>query len=383
MRILHVIPSFYPATYWGGPIFSVYGLCNALARNPGCQIRVLTTDTAGPRLSERVDVTEIPTRYPAGYDVFFARRFFGKAASPGLLWRLWPMVRWADVVHLTGAYSFPTIPTLLACRLLKKSLVWSPRGALQATEEWKGAKKLKLKKVWEKICVAVMPKKCILHVTSEKEREASLERLPNAVTTMIPNGTDIPELLPPRRWRPDGVLRLLFLGRLDPQKGIENLLEALSQIANNDVRLDIYGTGDPGYSKRLASLANDMNLGDRVRFHGRVEAEEKTKVFMSVDLCVMPSYGENFGMVVIEALAHGVPVIASKGTPWAMLVSKRCGLWVENTPESLARAIQSTRGMDLCEMGKRGREWVCAEMSWKGIANDMLAVYGRLAGAQS
>jgi glycosyltransferase involved in cell wall biosynthesis len=293
------------------------------------------------------------------------------------------MVRWADVVHLTGAYSFPTIPTLLACRLLKKPLVWSPRGALQATEEWKGAKKRKLKKVWEKICAAVMPKKCILHVTSEKEREASLERLPNAVATLIPNGTDIPESLPPRQWRPDGVLRLLFLGRLDPQKGIENLLEALSLIGNHDVRLDIYGTGDSSYSKRLASLVNDLNLGDRVRFHGRVEAEEKTKVFLAADLCVVPSYGENFGMVVIEALAHGVPVIASKGTPWATLVSKRCGLWVENSPESLAQAVQSTRGMNLCDMGKRGREWVCAEMGWKGIANDMLAVYRRLVGAQS
>jgi glycosyltransferase involved in cell wall biosynthesis len=293
------------------------------------------------------------------------------------------MVRWADVVHLTGAYSFPTIPTLLACRLLKKPLVWSPRGALQATEEWKGAKKRKLKKVWEKICAAVMPKKCILHVTSEKEREASLERLPNAVATLIPNGTDIPESLPPRQWRPDGVLRLLFLGRLDPQKGIENLLEALSLIGNHDVRLDIYGTGDSSYSRLLASLANDLNLGDRVRFHGRVEAEEKTKVFLAADLCVVPSYGENFGMVVIEALAHGVPVIASKGTPWEALVSKRCGLWVENSPESLAQAVQSTRGMNLRDMGKRGCEWVCAEMSWEGIANDMLAVYRRLAGAQS
>jgi glycosyltransferase involved in cell wall biosynthesis len=378
IKVLHVVPAFFPATYWGGPIFSVFGLCNALAEIPGVQLRVLTSDTAGPRLSERVKVSGFPMRYPCGYDVFFTRRILMNEIAPGMLRWLWSMIRWADVVHLTGAYSFPTIPTLLACRLLKKPLVWSPRGALQATEEWKGAKKRKLKKVWEQICSAVMPERCVLHVTSEKERKMSLERLPNAVATMIPNGTDIPELLPARRWRPDGVLRLLFLGRLDPQKGIENLLEALSQIDNDAVRLDIYGTGDFSYSRLLVSLANGLNLGDRVRFHGHVEAEEKTAAFLAADLCIMPSHSENFGMVVVEALAHGVPVIASKGTPWATLVKKGCGLWVENSPESLAKAIQSAKEMDINGMGKRGREWVCAEMNWKRIADDMFTEYRRL-----
>ena len=64
MNVLHVSPAFYPATYWGGPIFSVFGLCNALAENPVVKYEYLTTDTAGPRLSERVNVTEIPMRYP-------------------------------------------------------------------------------------------------------------------------------------------------------------------------------------------------------------------------------------------------------------------------------------------------------------------------------
>ncbi|MDH3673082.1 MAG: glycosyltransferase [Gammaproteobacteria bacterium] len=382
MKILHVIPAFYPATYWGGPVFAVHGLCNALAAIPGVELRVLTTDTAGPQLSKRVKISEFPTRYPCGYDVFFTRRVLRSEIAPGILWRLWPMIRWADVIHLTGIYSFPTIPTLLACRMLRKPLVWSPRGALQATEEWKGAKKRPLKKIWEKICSAVMPDRCVLHVTSEIERATSLARLPNAVAAVIPNGTDLPESLPARRWRPDGALRLLFLGRLDPNKGIENLLEALGQIDDDAVRLDVYGTGDSRYSGMLVSLAHQLGLEGRAQFHGRVEAEEKTKVFLAADLCVMPSYSENFGMVVVEALAHGVPVIASTRTPWAMLEEKGCGWWVENSPEVLARAVQSARGMNLCEMGKRGREWVCAEMNWKVIANDMLTVYGRLVQAQ-
>ena len=69
MKILHVIPTFYPATYWGGPIYSVYGLCNSLARMPGVRLRVLTTDAAGPSLSDSVDVSDYPVLFPDGYEV--------------------------------------------------------------------------------------------------------------------------------------------------------------------------------------------------------------------------------------------------------------------------------------------------------------------------
>jgi glycosyltransferase involved in cell wall biosynthesis len=375
MKILHITPAFFPATYWGGPILSVFGLCNSLAKIPKVQLRVLTTDTAGPRFSERVKVSEFPTRYPCGYDVFFTRRVLRSEIAPGMLWRLWPMIHWADVVHLNGIYSFPTIPTLLACRLLEKPLVWSPHGALQATNEWKGANKQQLKKVWEKICSAVMPDRCVLHVTSEKEHATSLARLPNAAALVVPNGTDVPESLPVRRWRPDGVLRLLLLGRLDPKKGIENLLKALNQICDDAVRLDVYGTGDSSYAGSLVSLTNNLGLGDRVRFHGHVEAEEKTKVFQAADLCVMPSHNENFGMVVVEAFSHGVPVVASRGTPWAEIESRGCGQWVDNSPEELAKAIRWMRDNDLEEMGRRGRLWMKEAFGWDSVARRMNGLY--------
>jgi hypothetical protein len=156
---------------------SVYGLCNALAGRAGMHLRVLTTDTAGLKLSESVPVTNFPMIYPPGYEVFFCHRQWAASFSTDLLLRLWPMIRWADVVHLTAVYSPPTIPTLLICRLLNKPVVWSPRGALQ---RWEKTRKPLVKKVWERICNALICRtRCILHVTSDKETRESFSRISN------------------------------------------------------------------------------------------------------------------------------------------------------------------------------------------------------------
>ena len=307
MKILHVTPSFYPATSYGGPVFSTYALCNALAADPRVQLRVLTTDTAGPKASQRLDVKSFPTSYPPGYPVFFTRRVLATSVAPGLLARLWSMIGWADVVHLTATYSFPTIPTLALARLRRRPVLWSPRGALLASHTWDDVSRQQVKRIWEKICQAVASDRTLLHVTSEEEKAASLARMPGLRAIVIPNGIDIPTPVPPRRWQPDGVLRLMFLGRIDPVKAIENLIEGLALLEQRSVRLDVYGTGAADYIDGLKRLAASKQLGDIVHFHGHVEGESKRQAFAEADVCVLPSFSENFSMVVAEALAHGVP----------------------------------------------------------------------------
>jgi len=83
-------------------------------------------------------------------------------------------------------------------------------------------------------------------------------------------------------------------------------------------------------------------------------------------------------MVVAEALAYGVPVIVSKGTPWKRLEEIGCGLWVDNDPESLAKSIEQMSRMPLREMGQRGREWMAKEFSWPLIAEKMTDLYKSL-----
>ncbi len=375
MKVLHIIPTFYPATYFGGPVFSVYGLCNALSKLHDIELRVLTTDNAGHE-SKRIKAESFPVRFPGGYSVYYFKYLFGVSVSPSMLLMMPSMIRWADVVHITSVYSFPTIPALLLCKLLQKPVVWSPRGALQ---QWEGSTKPLLKKIWESICNALLDKnRCVLHVTSEKEAEESGQKIIRACIEIIKNGVDIPPHNPERNWMQEGKLRLLFIGRLHPKKGVENLLRAVSVLKNNDIVLTICGTGDDDYTLSLKNMANELGIADNVHFAGHVEGNAKSRIFWDSDVCIVPSYTENFAMVVAEALAHGVPVITSRGTPWSQIVERQCGLWVENDPLSLAKAITEMRSKDIHQMGLNGRRWIEEEFSWTISAGDMFTAYKRL-----
>ncbi len=161
--------------------------------------------------------------------------------------------------------------------------------------------------------------------------------------------------------------------------GIENLLEALSLLKDPSVSLTIYGAGDVAYTASLKELAEQLGLlGKSVILVGNVDGEAKSAAFAAADVCAVPSYTENFCMVVAEALAHGVPVVASHGTPWAEVEKNQCGLWVDNSPDSLAQAIARIRGMELPEMGKRGRGWMKREFSWDVLAKEMMEIYRSL-----
>jgi glycosyltransferase involved in cell wall biosynthesis len=374
MKVLHVSPSFYPATYYGGPIYSTSALCNALVDLPNIELRVLTTDTAGPNRS-RIRVDSVPSRLPQGYEVYYCRRWWGEDIAPGLFARLWSMIRWADVVHLTGVYSPPTVPTLFIAKMLNKAVVWSLHGALQS---WPGSRHKQSKAVWTGACNLLCDSERVtLHVTSESEKEESSRLIGNAVVCVIPNGVDLPELEERSSSQSLKTWQLLYLGRLHPIKGIENLVRAVAR--NRDtVTLSIVGDGEADYVGSLRSLVSDLALDDRVKFHGHLTEEAKTREFINSDACVVSSFKESFCIVVAEALAHGVPVITSTGTPWQRVEEIGCGLWVDNSPDALSAAIRKLQAMPIKEMGKRGREWMQREFLWSAIGKRMATEYLRV-----
>jgi len=217
-------------------------------------------------------------------------------------------------------------------------------------------------------------RRCALHITSEIEAKESRRRVACAYAEVVPNGVEIPDVLPAREWQPGGRLRLLYIGRLDPKKGIENLVDAMMMVDGNTV-LDICGTGSDAYVTTLKQRLQDSGMGDRVRFRGHVEGTAKSEAFQNADLCIVPSYTENFAMVVVEALAHAVPVIASTGTPWQELVKQDCGVWVSNEPATLAATIRDMRRRDLESMGSRGRHWMQQQFTWGSVARRMEMLY--------
>src|ERR1700690_4247488 len=171
-----------PARAYGGTVESLSRLCLNLARL-GCDVRALATNSNG--LGKSLDVqTGKEVAVAAGFEVTYAGRIAHHSISPGLLLRLPFEMRHADVVHLTGVYWFTTIPTLLTCKILRKPLVWSPRGELL---RWRGSRGRILKRVWEIICRLAAPRSTMFHLGSEFERAASLSRFPHYPSTVIPN----------------------------------------------------------------------------------------------------------------------------------------------------------------------------------------------------
>lgn len=374
MNVLYIIPWFYPAHGYGGPVQAVFHLSTPLAQS-GCQVKVLTTNANGADATLDVDTCE-EVEVAQNLWVRYCRRIGREAVSPEFLRCLPHYLRWADVVHINGVYNFPTIPALFLCKLMQKPVIWSPHGALH---RWEHSRRPLLKAVWDRACKLAAPSKTVFHVTSETEKLDSLKRYPKLEAVVIPNGVEVPETI--ERAAGNGTLRLLYLGRLDPIKGVERLLAACKLLREQDSLkwlLTIAGDGEKNYVAALQSQIADADLSENVRLVGEVAGTAKRRVFENADVLVAPSFSENFGMVIAESLAYGVPVIASRRSPWEKLEEVGCGFWVENQPETIAEAIRRISQLRLAEMGRRGRDWARREFDCRDVARRMKTVYEEL-----
>jgi glycosyltransferase involved in cell wall biosynthesis len=210
----------------------------------------------------------------------------------------------------------------------------------------------------------------VLHATSQLEADelrAVGARQPIAV---IPNGVDAISSLPvhvPRPSRP----YVLFMSRIHRKKGVLELLDVWQQLDRRDWDLVLAGPDE----ERL--LVN-AKLPANVRYVGSVDGSEKVRLLQKARLFVLPSYSENFGVVVAESLMAGVPVISTHGTPWESLVRERCGWWIPMQRQPLEETLQeaiSTSPEDLQAMGRRGREFAFRAFAWPEIARQMAEVY--------
>lgn len=369
MKILHISPTFFPATYWGGPIYSTKAICDS-THAAGAAVTVLSTDSEGPHRSDRLSADaglELP------YPVRYMRRIAGASISPLLLAALPSAIARADVVHLTGTFSFPTLPTLLLARLMERPVVWSPRGAIQATVEWGDSPNKGLKRAFLTLANSLLPRRSRLHATAAVEADANGHFFPAVQNAVIANSVRVPEVLQPHRESSN--FRLIFVSRLHPKKGLDLLIEALRHLPDR-VTLDIYGSGDPGYTKEVRAMAD--SLSGRVTVHGYLTDEAKPTAFANADLFVLPSHSENFGIVVAEALAHRVPVLTTTSTPWALLDEVGCGRCVPLSVENLVQAISELQMADLKSMGARGRALAAERFSEAAMGAQFMELYREL-----
>lgn len=216
----------------------------------------------------------------------------------------------------------------------------------------------------------------VLHATAAQEAD-NLRRLGlSQPIAVIPNGIDLPTGVEHRRLT-EGRRVALFLSRIHPVKGLLNLVEAWRLVRPAGWRLLIAGPDEDGHRAVVEQRIRAAGLTDDCEFVGPVEGQRKTELYRMAHLFVLPSFTENFGVVVAEALSYGLPVITSRGTPWADLESFGCGWWVETAPESLAVALRAAKDLsdeERVAMGERGRTYV-RRYNWDAIANETLSLY--------
>lgn len=389
MRILHVVPTYLPATRYGGPIVAVHSLCRALVAR-GHAVEVFTTSIDGP-----VD-TAVPYDRPVMLDgvkirYFASRRLRRLSYAPSLMQSLHDEISGANVVHLHSAFLWPTWRAARLSHKRRIPYVISPRGMLVKTLI--ASRNRLIKSAWIALIErSNMEQAAAIHATSAIEADEIKKfgwRLPRIA--VVPNGVDAIE----QKARQDAPAAdiaalagqqplVLFFGRLARVKGLDRLLRAFARTRRGT--LAIVGNDYEGLAAGLSEMARQLKIDGRVRIVPRTITDaEKECMFAAARVFVLPSYSESFGNVVLEAMQRGLPVIVTPEVGAAEVVQESGGgLVATGDAQSLGAAIDRlTEDADRsAAMGEAGRRHVSERYGWPGVAARMEALYDELKAAQ-
>ena len=389
MRILHVVPTYLPATRYGGPIVAVHSLCRALAAR-GHAVEVFTTSIDGP-----VD-TAVPYDRPVMLDgvkvrYFASHRLRRLSYAPALMQALRREIAGADVVHLHSAFLWPTWRAARLSRKRRIPYVISPRGML--VKALIASRNRLIKSAWIALIErSSLEQAAAIHATSAIEAGEIQKfgwRLPRIA--VVPNGVDAIDDKASQGAPAVDIAALagqqplvLFFGRLAQVKGLDRLLRAFARTQRGT--LAIVGNDYEGLAAGLSEMARQLQIDDRVRIVPRTITDaEKECMFAAARVFVLPSYSESFGNVVLEAMQRGLPVIVTPEVGAAEVVKESGGgLVAGGDAQSLGGAIDrlTEDAATSSAMGEAGRRHVSERYGWNSVAARMETLYGELKMAQ-
>lgn len=376
MNILVVIPHFYPATVYGGPIISSYNTCQELAKL-GHNVFVSTTNV---NQNEKLEVeTNKYIKFADNFNVKYYNETIMNRFSLPMVTALWCDIKNVDVVHIQYLFNFSTLVALFYSVFLGKKIILSPRGCLG---RWCLEQGSRMKHLWNIFFIKPFSKKITWHATSEQEKAEIQKQFGNVPVFISPNGINLSEYKSAEKLTKKEIINNFFpeyektdynklivsLGRIQKKKGFDILIEAFGKILHSFPESVLIIAGpDEGEKENLIKIVKKEHLEKNVHIHDSIFGQDKLNFLANADIFAMPSHNENFGNVYLESLAAGTPIVASVFTPWGLVGKYECGMWINVDVDTVSDALYTLLNKDRNTM--RENSLRCAEeFSWAKTA---------------
>ncbi|QIR35689.1 glycosyltransferase [Tolypothrix sp. PCC 7910] len=384
MKVLHIVPSI--SLIYGGPSQMVLGLAPALVKE-GVEVTVITTNSNGDTGQQPLEVPLNAAIKQDGYEIIYFRcaPFRRYKFSLDLLKWLKRNACEYDIAHIHALFSPVSSAAATICRQQKLPYILRPLGTLDPAD-------LRKKKLLKQIYAAIIERQNIagaaaIHFTSSQEAKISARFGVATQDLVIPLGVIPPKLATHQQKLeiPKDVPVILFMSRIDPKKGLNLLIPALEKVltAGCNFHFVLAGTNpqDPDYEQSIISQIQNSLLRSHTTITGFVTGELKASLLQAADVFVLPSYYENFGIAVAEAMVAGVPVVISDQVHICHQVSESESGWVGELDVQVLVNLLHIALQNPAERQRRGlnaQQYALQHYSWNAIAHQMISAYQQI-----
>jgi glycosyltransferase involved in cell wall biosynthesis len=348
MRICLVSSSFYPATFYGGPISATWGLSKKLAEK-GVDVYISTTNANGnSRL--KVNTNKFVQQEKKLFVKYYHEQLINRF-SLAFIFGIWTDIKQAELVYIQYLFHYTVLFSLLISIIQRKKIIICPRGSFSS---FTLSKKLPLiKALWLRLFIKPFCKSIDWHASSYLEENDIKRRFPDAIVEIINDGVDFESFQEFKKYEKDVLLakytniqfrdisNIFFcMGRLHEIKAFDVLIDAFSLFVKQDknAKLIIAG-GNDGVGEKLKQQIIDLKVQDSVFLIGAIVFKDKNILLNNCDYFALASEFESFGIVIAEALSCGKPIVLSNKTPWRNLELNNCGILVDNDKASFYNAF--------------------------------------------
>ena len=382
LKILHIIANLAPR--YGGPAKACFEMARAVA-SLGHKVSIYTTNQDGPAeldmpldkpvFRDGVEIRYFPVQHP---------RFWGFSLPMALALRR--AIQKVDIVHIHSLYLFHDLVAGHYCRRYNVPYLICPHGSLDPFIY----KRHRLRKTFMELLFERKNIKdaAAIHFIAEEEKKLASPYICQTRGIVVPLGLDLSEyeILPERgtfRSRypeTDGKKIVLFFGRLNFKKGLDILVRAFARVVRvrDDVHLVLAGPDNEGYGSKVQTWLKEQGVLDRATFTGMLLGKDKLAVLRDADMFVLPSYSENFGISVVEAMACGVPVVISdKVNIWREVAESGAGKVAPCDADRFADIMLELLDNPEAarQMSEKGKALVKEQYQWSSVATAMVDVY--------